>query len=78
MALGRLGFVGRACIHPAQVAVVNEVFTPAEAELAVARDLVERFDAALATVPAVCLDADGRLVDEAIVRAARRTLSALP
>ena len=25
---GRLGFVGRACIHPAQVAVANEVFTP--------------------------------------------------
>ena len=74
-ALRRMGFRGRTCIHPAQVPVVNEVFTPSDAEVARARDLVERFDAALASGSGVCVDADGRMVDEAVVRAARRTLS---
>ena len=36
-ALARLGFVGRACIHPAQVAVANDVFTPTDDEVARAR-----------------------------------------
>jgi citrate lyase subunit beta/citryl-CoA lyase len=74
-ALRRMGFRGRTCIHPAQVPVVNEVFTPGEAELTRARDLVERFEASLATGSGVCVDADGRMVDEAVVKAARRTLS---
>ncbi|ACZ89055.1 (3S)-malyl-CoA thioesterase [Streptosporangium roseum] len=72
VALRRLGFRGRACIHPAQLAVVNEVFTPTEEELAQARDLIARFEAA---GTGVVTDARGRMVDEAIVRAARRLLS---
>ncbi|WP_433239661.1 HpcH/HpaI aldolase/citrate lyase family protein [Streptosporangium sp. CA-135522] len=71
-ALKRLGFRGRACIHPAQVPVVNEVFTPAEEELARARDLIARFEAAGTGVVA---DARGRMVDEAVIRAARRLLA---
>ncbi|GAA2609672.1 HpcH/HpaI aldolase/citrate lyase family protein [Paractinoplanes durhamensis] len=70
-ALKRLGFRGRACIHPAQIPVVNDVFTPAPAQLAAARDLIERFEAAGG---GVCLDARGRMVDLAVVREARRTL----
>lgn len=72
VALKRLGFRGRTCIHPAQVAVVNEVFTPTEEELVRARDLIARFEAA---GTGVVTDAQGRMVDEAIVRAARRLLS---
>jgi citrate lyase subunit beta/citryl-CoA lyase len=71
-ALRRLGYLGRACIHPAQVSVVNEVFTPAAVELARARDLVARYEAAGG---GVVLDAAGRMVDEAVVRSARRTLA---
>jgi citrate lyase subunit beta/citryl-CoA lyase len=71
LALKRLGFRGRACIHPAQIPVVNEVFTPTPAELEAARDLVGRFEAAGG---GVCLDAQGRMVDLAVVRDARRTL----
>ncbi|GIF26090.1 citrate lyase subunit beta/citryl-CoA lyase [Actinoplanes tereljensis] len=70
-ALKRLGFRGRACIHPAQIPVVNEVFTPTREELATARDLVDRFAAAGG---GVCLDAQGRMVDLAVVREAHRTL----
>ncbi|WP_433361084.1 HpcH/HpaI aldolase/citrate lyase family protein [Streptosporangium sp. CA-115845] len=71
-ALKRLGFRGRACIHPAQVAVVNEVFTPSEEELDRARDLIARFEA---SGSGVVTDARGQMVDEAVVRAARRLLS---
>jgi citrate lyase subunit beta/citryl-CoA lyase len=74
-AVKRMGYLGRACIHPAQAAVVNEVFTPSVDEVAEARDLIARFDAAMANGDAVCLDARGRMVDEAVVRQARRLLS---
>jgi citrate lyase subunit beta/citryl-CoA lyase len=74
-AVKRMGYVGRACIHPAQAAIVNEVFTPTADEVAAAKDLIARFDAAMAAGDGVCLDAQGRMVDEAVVRQARRTLS---
>ena len=74
-AVKRMGYVGRACIHPAQAAIVNEVFTPTAEEVAAAKDLIARFDAAMAAGDGVCLDAQGRMVDEAVVRQARRTLS---
>ncbi|MGI5184871.1 HpcH/HpaI aldolase/citrate lyase family protein [Dactylosporangium sp. CA-152071] len=74
VAFRRLGFVGRACIHPAQIPVVNEVFTPSAVEIAVAADLVERFDAAVSSGAGVLVGADGRMVDAAVVRAARRVL----
>lgn len=70
-ALRRLGFHGRACIHPAQIPVVHEVFTPSEEELARARALIERFERAGS---GVVLDDRGRMVDEAVIRRARRLL----
>jgi citrate lyase subunit beta/citryl-CoA lyase len=70
----RAGFGGRACIHPAQVSVVNDVFTPTDDEVADARRLVEMFDAAVAAGSGVATDDDGRMIDEAVVRQARRLL----
>ena len=74
-ALARLGYVGRACIHPAQCLVVNEVFTPSAEEVAAARDLVARYEAAVAAGEGVFTDDRGRMVDLAVVRAAHRTLA---
>lgn len=71
LALRRMGFGARAAIHPRQVGVINEAFTPSAEEVAAARDVVERFEAAGG---GVVLDAQGRMVDEPIVRAARRIL----
>jgi len=70
--LERAGFGGRAAIHPAQVPVINAIFTPTDAAIAAARDLLARFEAAGG---GVCVDDRGRMVDEAVVRAARRTLA---
>jgi citrate lyase subunit beta/citryl-CoA lyase len=71
-ALKRMGFGSRSAIHPAQVEIVNEVFTPSADELARARRLVELSDAAGG---GVCVDDEGRMVDEAVVRSARRTIA---
>src|SRR3990172_5828144 len=39
-----MGFTGKASIHPSQIPVINEVFTPSAAELAAARELVAAFE----------------------------------
>ena len=71
-ALARLGFVGRACIHPAQVAIANEVFTPSEDRVEWARDVLTRLEAAGS---GIATDAQGRMLDEAVARQARLVLS---
>jgi citrate lyase subunit beta / citryl-CoA lyase len=71
-ALRGLGFWGRACIHPAQLPVTHQVFTSSESELAWAHAVVATLADArrgVATGP------DGRLVDEAVARIARRILA---
>jgi citrate lyase subunit beta/citryl-CoA lyase len=70
--LARLGFVGRACIHPQQVAIANDVFTPSVEEVDVARRLIGRWEFAGA---GVAVDDDGHFVDEAVVRQARLVLA---
>jgi citrate lyase subunit beta/citryl-CoA lyase len=67
-----LGFLGRAAIHPKQLPVITEAFRPSEVDVARARELVAA--AADAEAGAV-LTADGRFVDEAVLRQARRTLA---
>jgi citrate lyase subunit beta / citryl-CoA lyase len=71
----RQGFVGRVCIHPKQVPVVHQVFTPDAQRVAGARTLLERYERALTSGDGVLLDDDGRMVDEAVVRSARRVLA---
>ncbi|GAA1793893.1 CoA ester lyase [Actinomadura chokoriensis] len=68
----RQGFVGRACIHPAQIPVVHAAFTPSARDVARAEDVLARFESAGS---GVALDAEGRLIDAAVIRLARRTLA---
>ncbi len=66
----RLGFFGRSCIHPRQVAIVNEIFTPSLAQLARALEIVRAHaEAGLSGAGGVAL-ADGAFVDAAAVRRA--------
>ncbi len=74
-ALARLGFVGRACIHPAQLDVVHGVFTPTPDEVAAARELLTAFETARESGSGIALDARGRMVDEAVARQARLLLA---
>lgn len=65
------GFSGRLAIHPAQVAPINEGFTPSAEEVAFARRVVAAFDA---EPNAGTVGIDGKMFDIPHLKAARRTL----
>ncbi len=69
----KLGFDGVGCIHPRQVRVVHQVFTPSAAEVEQARRIVDAFAVAQATGLGV-VAVDGKMVDAPVVERARRTL----
>ncbi|MDE1173647.1 MAG: CoA ester lyase [Parvibaculaceae bacterium] len=66
------GLTGALCIHPAQVAVINEVFAPGAAERARAQRIVEAWDASGGKA---VLQIDGAMVDLPVVLRARRILA---
>ena len=69
-----LGFRGKACIHPAQVPVVNEAFTPSESELQHAQEVVAAYDRAAAEGKgAVALG--GEMIDLPVVERARQVVA---
>lgn len=78
-----LGFLGKTCIHPSQIAIANEVFRPTDEEIAHACKVVEAArEADAAGVGAYVVD--GKMIDipfviraRAIVASARR-LGLLP
>jgi citrate lyase subunit beta/citryl-CoA lyase len=70
----RLGLTGKLCIHPAQVPIVNDVFTPSQEELAQQRRILEAFDRALAEGSAA-VQLDGMMIDYANAKRARRILA---
>jgi citrate lyase beta subunit len=65
-----LGFTGKLAIHPGQVPILNELFSPTEAEIENAHKALAAFSASGFGV----LTVDGRMVDEAVVRRARQVL----
>lgn len=73
--LAQLGFAGRPALHPSQVPVINAAFCPSADELATAAALVASYDGALASGRGVVTDEEGKMVDEAVVRRARRLLA---
>jgi citrate lyase subunit beta/citryl-CoA lyase len=66
----RLGYVGKVAIHPAQVAVINDVFTPAPDVVAYQRKVLAAFEEAEANGSA-SIAVDGKMVDYAVARVAR-------
>lgn len=70
----RDGFTGMMAIHPAQIPVINNAFTPSEAELAHAQKIVDAFAAA---PDAGVLQIDGKMVDFPHLKQARRILAQL-
>jgi citrate lyase subunit beta / citryl-CoA lyase len=72
-----LGYRGKKVIHPAQVEVVNRVFSPTPAELDFHRRVLETFEAALAAGRATAV-VDGRMIDYAMADTARRILGLAP
>jgi citrate lyase subunit beta/citryl-CoA lyase len=69
-----LGFRGKMAIHPSQIGVINDVFSPSVIEIERARRLVDAYDAAAAAGEGV-LRVDDRMVDAPVVARARRLLA---
>lgn len=65
----RLGFGGKLCIHPRQVAPVNAAFSPTAAEIEHARRVVAAAGAGAAT------RVDGQMVDVPVLERAQRLLA---
>lgn len=61
------GFLGRSVVHPRQIPVVHEVFTPGEEEVAAARATIAAAEAARSRGEVAILDAAGRFIDPAVV-----------
>jgi len=70
-AIRRLGFFGRTCIHPAQVGVVNEIFSTDEGEVRRAQRIIELMEAS--NGGAAIFD-DGSMIDQAHLKWARSIL----
>ena len=69
-----LGYEGKWAIHPSQIELANQVFTPSEAEITRARRILDAMaQAAKDGKGAVSLD--GRLIDIASIRMAEALLA---
>jgi citrate lyase beta subunit len=69
----RLGFEGKLCIHPRQVEIVNEVYTPTPAQIDHARRVLAAWERAEAEGRGV-FTLDGKMIDAPVVAAQRRIL----
>jgi citrate lyase beta subunit len=68
---GRMGFVGKIAIHPAQVPVIHRALTPPEAEVEQARRVVAAWEEAGGGVTRL----DDRMVEAPVVKRALRILA---
>lgn len=68
----RDGFTGKMAIHPAQVPVINEIFTPAQADIDKARRIVDAFAKA---GDAGVIGLEGEMLDRPHLRRAEKLLA---
>ncbi len=66
-----LGFSGKGSIHPKQIAALNTVFTPTEAEIARARLVIDTFEQADTGLVVI----DGKLIEKPVLRDMYRVLA---
>lgn len=66
-----LGFSGKGAIHPRQIPIINEVFTPGAARIAHAKRVLAAFEEAGAGLVVV----DGKLIEKPVLREMHRILS---
>lgn len=71
----RLGYWGKSCIHPSQVALANEVFRPSDQEIAYAERVLEASRKAK-TGGIGAFMVDGRMIDAPAIRRAEAVVAA--
>ena len=68
----RMGFSGKIAIHPDQVPIINDAFTPSEAEIAYAQRVIEIFSGAGSGTASL----DGKMLDMPHLKQAQKILKA--
>jgi citrate lyase beta subunit len=66
-----LGFSGKGAIHPSQIGILNDIFSPSEAEVAHAQRIVDAFAKAETGLVVV----DGKLIEKPVLREMHRLLA---
>lgn len=69
----RMGFGGKSLIHPRQVELIHDIYTPSEKEIAKAQKIVDATAEALKQNLGV-FTVDGKMVDKPIIERAQRVL----
>lgn len=69
-----LGYAGKLCIHPGQVAIANESFIPSADEVDRARRLLDAY-ASSSAAGVSAIDFEGQMVDEPLAAQARRIIA---
>ena len=70
----RLGYTGKAAIHPEQIAPINAAFSPTPEEIAYAREVIAALEEAVAQGTGV-LNYRGAFLEEPVIARARRALA---
>ena len=70
----QMGYTGKHAIHPAQIDIINEIFSPSDEEVAYARKIMEAWEEAEAAGRG-SLAMDGRMVDVPVVKRAQNLLA---
>jgi len=65
-----LGFTGKGSIHPKQINILNEVFTPSEAEITKAKKIIDQFKASDTGLVVI----DGKLIEKPVLREMQRRI----
>jgi (S)-citramalyl-CoA lyase len=66
-----LGFAGKGSVHPKQIAALNEVFTPTQAQIARARRIIAEFEKADTGLVVI----DGKLIEKPVLREMHRIVA---
>ena len=69
-----LGYIGKVAIHPAQITVINDVFTPSPEVVDYQKKVLAAFEEAEANGQA-SIAVDGKMVDYAVARVARTIIA---
>lgn len=69
-----IGYEGRLCIHPQQVEIANEIYTPSPAQLEYAHRVIDGWERARREGDGVCT-IDGKMVDQPLVAQQQRVLA---
>ena len=66
-----IGFSGKGSIHPKQISVLNEVFTPSKQEIEYARKVINQFNESDSGLVVI----DGKLIEKPVLREMQRKLA---